>query len=343
MHKSAEDLRNAVEKRLGAPVNQRIWQRLLDDRWVNEVMGGFSTVGELLDQYRKEAAFVQEAARSSTARSEYRNPPPDTRAVLLSRLLVQEAERLPVVKQFRREHLPSGLLKEDEVEPWIEEQRGKDGKHTLWIELPLPLEPAVAEQLTSDRPPPPDLLARQSAAIKRKTLAYLGEDNWVRRCPVHVSGVLDKLRGLSKSLARKFDWREAAAAQFVLTGKTPLVASVRIKTQPSSSRVPSGAYNRVRVMLDVDPEIPPTKAVKAFREVRQRVRRGERYQPLSRKIATLVGFVLDRPEDTWEEKMRHWNEQYPEWRYGHSSNIAKDYHRAVRKLLPEPRWGGLID
>ncbi len=332
------EVRRALEKRLGRPVSDALWGSLVEDGYIREVLDGEEgAFAALVKRYRRLEKMVCEYQREG--RTEHREAPPDRRALLVSRLLAQEASQLPEVKRFRRQYLPDGLLALEQVGPWIKARAEAEGKASEWVAFPIP-EGHEVKWGNPSQISPPLLLDNVPipATLGVCMVEWINKDGWTEAIPVKAGGVLDRLRVLSEQLAREFHWREAQATTFVLTGKTPLVPSLRVEYYRGSYSLPTILYQHARITLDVDPEVPPSQVAKFYAEARRKVRSGQRNKPLSEKVAALVEFVLEHGEGAWREKVEAWNRLYPKWAYRSETQFARDYHRAVVKLLRPPKW-----
>jgi hypothetical protein len=291
------EVRSALEKRLGRPVSDALWQGLVEDRYVAEVLHGEAGAFDaLVKQYRRRERWAREYQRES--KTERREAPPDRRALLVSRLLAREASHLPEVKAFRREVLPGGLLSPEEVGPWIREKVREAGEGS------------------------PD-----------RTLWWVEGGKW-HSCFVGMEGVLARLWWLSREVARQINCSEAQATDFILTGRVPIISPLRWGVHRTFTQV----YAYARIVLEINPEVSPAEVAQFYREARKSVLQGERSKPLSQRVAALVEFVLGHDGGTWREKMEAWNREYPQWRYTSEKNMARDYHRAVGKLLRPPKY-----
>jgi len=69
-------------------------------------------------------------------------------------------------------------------------------------------------------------------------------------------------------------------------------------------------------------------------------RQGSRAGKISDKASELLRFVLEEGEGlSWRQRLERWNERYPPghpWNYRYETNMARDFHRLVRRLLGMP-------
>jgi hypothetical protein len=263
-----------------------------------------------------------------------------SRMEALSALLAREAAQEPEVLAFRQKVLKGQLIDYTEVEQWIRKQGETDGPASSWLsDLVIPEGTRTdfdGPALTFD---PPLVIERldprqgDTFGIKSETLAYGTPGKaWTQRVVVHSRGVLDHLRRLSGDLARRYGWQDAQGTIFVLTGKMPLIPTIRTTR---SFRGPLSGTSRI--VLDIDPTVTAQEVAEAYRQVRREMIRG-RARPLSEKHAQLARFSAERPDgEPWAGRMAAWNDENPEWRYGHVSNFTRDVRRAERQLL-QPRY-----
>jgi len=313
------------------------------DAWAKDYTedDGLIKVSSVLNRYKNVAATLS-AAREKTPVE--RDAHTDARATLLSKLVAVAAAQLPQVKRFRAEYLPDGLLPIEQVESWVTAQAAKDGPPTLWVELPIAAKQIVTDYDTLIDGFPKETLAPPvtvetlptKGRQEYRTLMYPGSDGWARTLKTAQHGVLDSLRIIGESLARRFHWQEAAATRFILTGIPALIPSVRVKVERGAADLPTFTYHRTRIVLDIDAETPPAKVAEIYAEARRQVRTGKRNRPLEAKMTALVGFVADcDARATWHERLTAWNRAYPQWAYTSEQMMLAKYHRATKKLLGE--------
>jgi len=348
MYSNEEEVRDALERKLGGPPGPNIWGFLIEDRYVEDVLAGEdSDLQGLVDRYWQLARWFSERQPVPQQKAERGEVPPDSRARLITKILAKEAAQLPQVERFRQKYLPDGLLGREEVKPWIEKWRQAEGEPTWRIDFPLP--PGHRLDYIEHEIVPPVTLSKlpQDSTLRKHGLHWVDEYHIVRAFPVKIGGVLDNLMRVSLHLNHRYGWGEAAATHFVLTGDIPFASHLRYSIQRGDFVEPSGLVHRyAHIILEVDPAASPKLVESVYRRIRQSVWAGKRYKPLSAKITALVEFVLDHkdiPEQengTWETLMKLWNklfkDEHADWAYSDSTNFAKDYHRAVKKLFRPP-------
>jgi len=137
------------------------------------------------------------------------------------------------------------------------------------------------------------------------------------------------------NLSARYSWTGAQATMFILTGLYPEVRGIRILEV-----IPRQRDARITLMIDL--RVPPREVADAYQRLRREMLSGRR-RSLSDKHLRLAAFVAECPQsDSWEEKMRGWNEMYPEskfhgYSYTHRSNFIRDALKA-RKHLHQPEY-----
>jgi len=252
--------------------------------------------------------------------------------VILSRSMADAAAKDPLVEGFRREFLGERLLAPEEVEPWIKRLAEAEGEPTSWLTIPLPeghrLVPSPADGIYVE----PSLRLRQipfpSGPLIR-VLDYGVPDNDWRRCvPVTQGGTLDRLRTLSQELTQRYDWREAAATLFVLTGGTPLSSPLEMSVNATTS-----PFKRRIVTLEIDPMLSPREVARNYSEIRRRLTSGRRQRGLGEKHLTLAGMIAGASEEPWATRLQRWNKAHPKWKYLQESNFRRDCLKARERIL----------
>ena len=88
----------------------------------------------------------------------------------------------------------------------------------------------------------------------------------------------------------------------------------------------------------IDLRVPPREVLDEYQRLRREMLSG-RHRSLSDMRLRLAAFVAECPQsDSWEEKMRGWNETYPGskfdgYSYTHRSNFSRDALKARQHLL----------
>jgi hypothetical protein len=346
------------EAQLRALLNQAIpnltdaeWSWLKDRRRVADCLedierGASNAVNDLIEEVR---GLPSRAGQPTDAPSmvEKRTPArarerraARSRMEALSALLAREAAQEPEVLAFREDVLKGQLIDHAQIEQWITEQGEKDGTASSWLsELLIPEGTRTdfdGPAITFD---PPLVIERldprqgDTFGVKSETLAYGAPGKaWTQRVLVHSGGVLDHLRHLGEDLERRYNWQPAQATVFVLTGKMPLIPTIRTTR---SFRGPLSGTSRI--VLDIDPTVTAQEVAEQYRQVRREMIRG-RARPLSEKHSQLAFFSAGRPDgEPWVGRMAVWNDEHPEWRYEQVSNFTRDARRAERQLL-QPRY-----
>jgi len=131
---------------------------------------------------------------------------------------------------------------------------------------------------------------------------------------------------LSEHLAHRYNWLEAQATDFVLTGSAPVVYPITVRVKRWRGITPP------HIILDIDAATAPKDVLQAYTEIRRQLIGGKRHRPRSEKVAHLVAFVL-KHQGPWLERMGLWNRTYPQWAYESERVMARDYHRAAQGLL----------
>jgi hypothetical protein len=215
------------------------------------------------------------------------------------------------VRQFRNDFLGGRLLPLDKVAKWVEEHATRDGP------------PVAATRLDSE--------GNESRGVATLGYARPGSE-WMQRVAVRTGGSLDRLRAVAKRLKDFYDWDEAQATVFVLTGCTPLIHAIRATVMISSPLLV-----RSRIKLSIDPSTTPREVADYYRQVRQeafgRVRR------LGEKHARLAAFVARLPVDlTMAQQMQQWNQQCVawkrrKWQYKHPSRFKTEAQQSLDRLV----------
>ena len=326
-----DEIRAALSRRLGREPKEEVWDRLVEEDYVREVLEETAEIDYLEEKYHE---FVRIPGHLlQPLKSAIDSGPRQIRFQILSDLTARQAATEESVITFRRQHLSEELLKREEVDEWITRQAAEDGPASRYLRVPVPhgYEPIrrngriFAEPLLtiSDTSP--------ATQVEIELLSYASpDDQWVRRIPVRHGGTLDRLRVVSKMLARRYTWKEAQASIFVLTDLCPLLSSLRggirvAFSQPISSRI----------SMEIDPTLTPEEVAEQYKNLRAPLI-GARYRSMSEKHLRLAEFYGGhKPEGTtWTALMDKWNRSQDRgWGYNRFETFARDCKRAWERLM----------
>ena len=136
--KEIEAIKKALAAYLHKPVREDIWELLIEDRYVQEVIDFpyEDSFERLKERYLFLDSRFPPTGRNQTARENTeREIPPDKRLITFAKITAIEAARHPDVISFRENVLGGQLLNPEDIKEWIEEQAKNDGKATTWIKI----------------------------------------------------------------------------------------------------------------------------------------------------------------------------------------------------------------
>lgn len=335
-YRSEEDIKAAVEKKLGRKVIEVIWKVLKKDGYIEEVLEGYEDAfNSLLRRYRVEEEVYLEGARAGAGiyGAQRLFPPPKkedspiTKAdIVLSKLLAAEVSKLPFVKQFRREVLGGKLLQPDEIESWIQATKEQDGPPTRYakrrvksvtVTENLAIIPSFDE--TSGWEP-----------IEHEYLSYPSKTGWAERVPINIDGILGRLKRIVHRIITYYcpAWQEAQAVAFVLTGQVPIIPRVRYSVNVTFLGGPCW------VTLKFDARITPQDLAREYSKIRRKIMGNSHAKPLTKKHQELAVFAAEHKDGlTWEKLMHKWNEKFPKWAYKNYRLFCRDAIGAINRLL----------
>jgi hypothetical protein len=334
-YSDSAQLEAAVVQRMGREIPDRVWSVLERRGDIADVRSGRHDINWLTERtwdllelagerVTRVDAGLPEGARVKRG---------DVQAVI-SLAAAYAAAKQDDVRKFREEVLGGTLMTLEDVKPWIEQQAKKDGRGTGWIKVlrPADVNPFEAKSFNVN-------LDKQPFQVSTDMLLYgVAGSDWQHAIPVATGKTLDRLRALSQQLAKDFDWDEAGATIFVLTGRTPWIPSVRIRVQPRSIRPRDDAptYARGRISVEVDIAVTPNEVREHYRRIRKELLNGARTKRLSPKHLALAEFMVRQPEEeSWETKRAAWNRRHPRDSYSknQTANFKRDCRQALERLL----------
>jgi hypothetical protein len=247
----------------------------------------------------------------------------------LSVLLAEDAAQDEEVESFRADVLGGDLLAVDQVQEWIATRREQDGHPTRFVEVARPSDAVENLALRAHTL----LFPGQYLPVTNDRFSFLafpdrtGEGAWVARVPVAAGGVLDRLRALSEALTGDYGWQPAQATAFVLSGAIPIVPFLTVTV-----RLTAPAF-KSRVVLTIDPEVPPSAVEAAYRSARRQLV-GPRVKIRTTHVYQAVAFAAARERLTWPQRAKAWSTEHPEHPYG-ADAFRRVVERATRGLLRE--------
>lgn len=347
-----EDIRRDLERELGRPIKNKVWNDLMTDRWVHEVEEGEADIAALARRVRRLVGIYGDAYSSKvdtprtvpSSRGEPEAKGSRGREEVISRLLAADATNDQRVRAFRAEVLDDSQLNRDEVEAWIERQAQADGPPSAWLSVPVPPEYNLkaSEKGATTEPPLTVSDERPAVLVQRRYLSYLShsespDSDPRREVPTADAGALGRLRQLSEALALRYGWDEALATNFVLTGEIPLAPLIETRTS-----VPHPLTALARISLTIDPALSPREVADHYRRIRGEIV-GARHRKQGEKHMRLATFTAARPAgESLRKSMAAWNKEYPRWKQKTESNFGRDCKRAIKRLL-HPDYGPKIE
>ena len=335
MQQTLDEIRLELIGRLGErAITQPVWNYVVEEGQVEKVVRAEKKIDWLADRV---VALLEAAGRSAQV-FEKRSPTIDDvrktqgeRSLVLSAMMAQEAAKIPEVIAFRKNALRSKLLAPDKVEDWIKQQAAKEGRVTHWIgNIPLPDNTHLRVDASSGHLAiDPPLIVRGPFSAELRLLHYgVPNSEWTRCYPIRRGGALEGLRELSRDLTKRYDWQEAIATLFVLTGRTPLISPLSYGVCPNSS-----PFKRRVITMEIDPLLSPMEIARQYSKIRRSIMPNARARDLSEKHIKLAAFfVAEARDDSWDQRFRVWNNAHPKWKYRHQSNFRRDCLRACRRI-----------
>jgi hypothetical protein len=303
--KTEQDVYEALKKRNGREPDHQIWNYLKENFYVHEAIEapdsetGMRAVFKGYDDLAKLRSLQRKSRQQD--RNVHRELP-DERLKYLSKILAWDAAQELAVIDFRRELLGGQLLSPDKIKDWIVSMASKEG---MTIEVVM-------------------------------ELLYYGvpDDKWQYSIPVAKGGVLERLRELSKYLGSKYNWQEAQATTFVISGLIPLLPLAQ-STLNLNRRSLYPAHDTVTIKLS--PHLSPKEVANIYSKARRKLMTNgqKRNRPITKKHLELAVFYHTHQGMKWAEIKNLWNKEYTKYRYTGLgvTNFARDAKYARDRLL----------
>lgn len=323
-----------LSRHLGSEPPGEAFELAIEKRVVSEYQQSLITIDDLAVQVQAEADTIVKL-RDVRARNRSRVSKStdvtveDHRSEALTQIFALEAQADPIVRAFRLQHLEQGLLDIDEVTAWIRATAVSDGDPTVLITMP--------EEVMGKGNLPADKALNMLPGYREDTvqLHYLnGEAQQHRMEFIRIDGVLGDLNSISQRICRRYDWAEAAATTYILTGVPPTQRGIQIH---AIDPWPWPAARR-RVAMDVPLNATPTEVADLYSRARTSMLGGEPIgrKSLSKHAADLAVFAAEHSTGgTWNEARAMWNRQQsgPDSRhYDQLAQFIRDSRAAYKRI-----------
>jgi hypothetical protein len=177
-----------------------------------------------------------------------------------------------------------------------------------------------------------------------KILPFPGVDGYTHRTVVQPLSVLGALHDTVSHLIQRYPWEEPDAVWFVLTGETPWVVPLTWQFRGIGAGLDAWSYGYIT--LKVEPWVSARVVERVYSDVQHQLL-GKDNKRVGEKNRELFRFVINRmgPGGSWpkaRELVKEWDQEYPQWRYGHDDTqqvrrFRRDYNLA-RRFLTSPSY-----
>ncbi len=330
--KAIDEAYEALEHHIGEPPPPKAWEIAIRKRHVVEYVQGETDLETLAAQVDDLADTLRKADQLKRSQQESKDitEPPNHRRWALNEIFALEATGAEDVEGFRTTWLPGGLIDLENVADWITYRKESEGPPSTWI----------TSLASDDGAPVHDADQQPGFRESLETLQYVEADHeWVQTVMVNAHGALFELKVVAHRLTRRYDWSEAWAATFVLTGRKP--PPIRA-SYTETKRWPWYRARRgltIRVRLDVQPR----QVMEIYRAKRNRMLEGEpRPRAIGELKAQLGVFAAAHNEGfSWREAMRKWNRENPQHSFDDEARFTRDCRDAFVRITGEQlHWAG---
>ncbi|MDP7627315.1 MAG: hypothetical protein QF530_05310 [SAR202 cluster bacterium] len=321
------EIREELSKRLRRRISEPIWQSLVEERYVKEVMVDQSSIEDLEARYQSRLNLI--AAHNSFIK-EPRNRvveeiEPDRRLRAISGLLAQKANNEPYVKEFRRIYLGGNLISVEGVEAWIRRQAQDDGLPTTYR---IHREVLNGDRVEGDNP--------ETYSVQSELLSFVSADK-TAVCRINISnkGVLAAAKAISLRLSTEYGWSGDKSVLFLLCGVVPEIPKATVE---SIFRL--GKRNSTSLRIEVEDTASPEFVREIYRDARDQIRKDINKKPfrtISDKHISLAEVYGGSKKGTWDSMMHEWNNDHPKWSYEDAAYGARNFRRdciqAMERLI----------
>ena len=304
---------------------------LVRDNWVSELEQGYLSYQRLAERVEEfehlgQASFPRRP--SASKRRQRRLAGRQLRIQAIAVLLADDARQRDDVRAFRDSELSGKLFKFEDATPWIRE--AADAHRGQWGQrVTINTGPKTKFSVNGDHyvvTPPLQTVPLGSASFFRETLQYVALDSEYAQPAPACSPRLERLRVLSRDLAKDYWWNEARATMFILTDETPPLITVSV-----GRAINPIAPSLVRTTLSVDISMSPREVSELYAKERLSLL-GRRPRLLNDKPVRLAMFMAEF-KGAPKEAMLSWNKSRPQDRYSKLGLFNLDAARAGELLL----------
>ena len=286
------------------------------------------TVDEYADTIHK-LRELRKRTRSSASDSSATETAIDHRSRALRDILALEAAADDAVVAFRIDNLEEGLLAMSNVDTWIRHIEAKEDPPTIWYTVP-------GEALSKGMSPDDPALNRLSGYSEQpqRVYYYIENPRRSRTAFTQLGGVLAELADTAYRIAGRYDWDEAAATVFILTGIPPTPRGAR------AQRVDPWPWPnaRKRIVLDIPLTTTPDEVAARYRHLREEMVGDEPIgrRSLTKRSADLAVFAAEHSSGhTWNEAREIWNHHHAkanaDW-YTDPDKFIRDSRAAYKRV-----------
>ncbi|MEN6533625.1 MAG: hypothetical protein ABFD89_08180 [Bryobacteraceae bacterium] len=319
--------RKRVERRCGK-ISDSVWKYAVDERMVSEFLQGESSLDWLVRKISRLTKLESgsPAPYIELSRRHRRTKRIPSRQEAISWYVAAQAREDGQVKWFRKAFLGGRVLRIEEVEPWILQQRNDyPYRHAVIVRLPAGVTPQPDVNGRYTLTPPLREISQFEVLVPVTFLEYHRAGSvWVQRVPAGPDGPLGALYKLSHRLAEMYGWQKAQASGFVLTDLIPEIPTCMV------SSVCHELGGLVRIQIVVDPFYTPAEVAQTYKRIRSKMLVGKT-KGLSEKHTQLALHALRQPELD-QPCLQSWNQQYPNWAYRRMNRFRKEAQNAQRRL-----------
>ncbi len=333
MFSSQQEVRGEVIRQLGRPIHPSLWDHLVRQRLVGDVLDCADAeaeeraIADLIEEARKLEALLRDMRENAVVIE--RAIPPDRRGTAATRILAAIARRQRNVAIFRQDVLAGELLTADQALAWVTDQVEIQGSATTYVRAPL-REAGTPSGAPAGRP----ILLKDWDRISqippgytvREEVDYLGFPK-IGQVAVSFDGPLGHLKVVAKDLERWLGWSESTGAWFVLTDETPPHLPV-VKSRLEWGLVPAAS----RIVLEVSPTLKPQQVAKLYSEMRSLYDLPPT-RAITEKHAELAVFANEVNDGrSWGNAMGKWNREHSAHQYMQVRLFTRDCRQAYLRV-----------
>jgi len=247
--------------------------------------------------------------------------------------VAERASELAEVREFRRRHLPAGLIPWDDLERWLRDRAEPLARVTRVLMDPLAAGVEISGAGSGYQTGLQSPIRGIEQSFERRLVQVVQRDGSRSNVPLRTGPIADADL-LVEYLMEHTLWDRPQAFVWLFTGDVPDLPLLQVRYW----KAPYDP-NPWRVQVTADADVDPRDVAAAFRAARRRTL-GTRAPTMGRRAWVATAWYLRHPTGTWNATMRSFNASNPDDAFYDRRRFAATIRRAQARLPMRYSWSG---